>query len=128
MLTVTHKNNTKPLNQITGFEMQEEVNGALTVSFTSFYVENNPGHELLQEESLLDVEGYEFRIKQLKESINRKSVTALSSYFDNSGVIQTEIYGGTRTLSEFVMFALTGTGWTFTIQGSLGSALIQFRE
>lgn len=124
MLTVTHKGQTEPLNQIKNFEMQEEVNGALTVTFASFSLANNPGHALLQEESLVELEGYEFRVKQLKESPRAKTVTAISSYFDNSGTIQTDIYGGTHTLSQFLTFALARTGWTFEVQGVTRSVLI----
>lgn len=124
MLTVTHKGQTEPLNQIKNFEMQEEVNGALTVTFASFSLANNPGHALLQEESLIELEGYEFRVKQLKESPRAKTVTAISSYFDNSGTIQTDIYGGTHTLSQFLTFALARTGWTFEIQDVTRSVLI----
>ncbi len=124
MLTVTHNGQTEPLNQIKNFEMQEEVNGALTVTFTSFSLQNNPGHVLLQEESLVELEGYEFRVKQLKESPRAKTVTTVSSYFDNSGTIQTDIYGGTHTLSQFLTFALARTGWTFEVQDVTRSVLI----
>lgn len=128
MLTVTHDNQTEPLNQISNFEMVEEVNGALTVSLTSFSMENNPGHALLNEESIVDVEGYEFRIKQVKESTRSKSVVGVSTYFDTSGNLRDLIYGGTRTLSEFVAFALDGTGWTFSTNITQSALIANFGE
>lgn len=114
MLIVTKDNQTEMLNQIQGFEMDEEVNGSLQVKFTSFSVENNPGHELAKEESVISVEGYDFRIKQMKENRNRKDVTAISTFYDLVGVRQENIYGGTRTFNEFATFVFTNTGWTFT--------------
>lgn len=123
MLEVTHNNQTEPLNKYQGFLMEEEVNGAFTVSFTSFFHENNPGHELIEEESIITVDGYDFRIKQLKESNNRKSVTAISTFYDLVGHRQEEIYGGTRTFNQFATFIFSGTGWTFTSDVT-GSALI----
>ena len=124
MLTVTKDNQTEMLNQIQGFEMDEEVNGSLVVKFTSFSVENNPGHELAKEESLISVDGYDFRVKQLKEFRSRKDITAMSTFYDLVGVRQEDIYGGTRTFNEFATFVFTNTGWTFSSTDVSGSMFI----
>ncbi|MEK3995626.1 phage tail protein [Psychrobacillus sp. FSL K6-2365] len=124
MLTVTKDNQTEMLNQIQGFEMDEEVNGSLVVKFTSFSVKNNPGYELAKEESITSVEGYDFRVKQLKEVRTRKDITAMSTFYDLVGVRQEDIYGGTRTFNEFAAFVFTNTGWTFSSTDVSGSMFI----
>lgn len=124
MLSVTNLNGqTEPLNQIQRFEMHEEVIGAFTVSFTSFSIVNNPGHDLLGEETIITVDGYDFRVKQLKEYNNRKDIVAISTFYDNTGKRQEDIYGGTRTLDEFAIFIFAGTEWTYS-SDVVGSALI----
>lgn len=114
MLTVTQNNQTEMLNQIQGFEMDEEVNGSLVVKFTSFSVPNNPGHILIDERPIFTVDGYDFRLAQLKKNSNRKDVTAVSTFYDLAGHRQEAIYGGTHTLNEFASFIFQGTGWTFS--------------
>lgn len=114
MLTVTKDNQTEMLNQIQGFEMDEEVNGSLVAKFTSFSMENNPGHRLIDERPIFTVDGYEFHLAQLKKYSNRKDVTAVSTFYDLVGTRQETIYGGTHTLNEFATFIFQGTGWTFT--------------
>ena len=114
MLYVTDlKNRTEPLNHVQRVELTEEVSGAYTLALTSFFHANNPGHELIEEESIITADGYDFRIKQLKENNGRKEVVAPSVFFDLVHERQDDIYGGTRTLSEFMTFVLSGTGWTF---------------
>lgn len=94
--------------------MDEEVNGSLVVKFTSFSVENNPGHRLIDERPIFTVDGYEFRLAQLKGNDKRKDVTAVSTFYDLVGNRQETIFGGTHTLNEFASFIFQGTGWTFT--------------
>ncbi|MEZ7173577.1 phage tail protein [Sporosarcina sp. OR05] len=125
MLSVTNlAGQTEPLNQIQRFEMTEEVNSAFMVSLTSFSVANNPAHELIEEESIVNVDGYDFRVKQMKERLNRKEITGISTYFDLNGHRQDAIYGGTRTFNEFATFAFAGTGWTFENADVSGSVFI----
>lgn len=116
MLYVTDlDNNTEPLNHTQRVEKNEEVDGALSLMFTSFFHENNPGYQLIEEESLVSVDGYDFRVKQLRETRNRKEVVALSTYFDLVGHWQHDIYGGTRSLRQFLAFVFKDTGWTYTV-------------
>ena len=114
MLTVTQNNQTEMLSQIQGFEMDEEVNGSLVVKFTSFSVENNPGHILIDERPIFTLDGYDFRLAQLKGNDKRKDVTAVSTFYDLVGNRQETIFGGTHNLNEFASFIFQGTGWTFT--------------
>ncbi|MEV9640410.1 phage tail protein [Mammaliicoccus sciuri] len=115
MLYVTDLNsNTEPLNHIQRVEINEEVNGAYTLALTSFFHDNNPGHQLLEEESIIHADGFEFRVKQIRTDKNRKEIIAFSTFFDLIGHRQDEIYGGTRTLQEFMNFVFKDTGWNVT--------------
>lgn len=124
MLSVTQDFKTEPLNHVQRVEKDEEVNGGLSLSFTSFLHENNPGHALILEESLITSDGYDYRVKQLKESNGRKEVVAISTFFDQVGTWKDEIYGGTRTFNEFASFVLGGTGWSFDSVDVFGSTFI----
>ena len=114
MLIVQSGPNIEPLNHIQGLEVNQEVNGAYTASFTSFNYPNNPGYELLEEESIVIVEDHELRVKQLEENLHSKRIVAVHTFYDLTDVRQDEIYGGTRTFNEFATFVLKGTGWTFS--------------
>lgn len=125
MLSVTNLvGETEAISWISGFKLDEDTNSNLSVTFTSIYTPENPGHDLIQEESVIDVEGRDFRVKQLKEVRNRKEVTAISTFYDLKGNRQDTIFGGTRTFSEFATFILQNTGWTFTSVDVTDSRLI----
>jgi phage minor structural protein len=115
MLTITKNGVSEPLVDYNGLEVIEEVNGEFSLSFTSFFTDKNEyAYPLLVEESIIEFEEHEFRVKKLKETRNRKVVNyAQHIFFD---LIDTPIYtinGGTKTLDEAVSFVLSGTGWTF---------------
>lgn len=114
MLIVTNGFQTEPLIQFNSFEMIQEVKGGLTISLTSLNVNNNPGHRLLAEETIVTVDAMDFRVKQYDETKNFKTVQAVSTFFDLIDQRQEGIYGGSRTFDEFVSFVLSGSGWTFT--------------
>lgn len=120
MLIVQNRSQVEPLNHIQGLEVNQEVNGAYTASFTSFNYLNNPGYVLLEEESIIIVDGHDFRVKQLEEVRNSKRIVAVHTFFDLADERQDLLYGGTRTFNEFATFVLNGTGWTFssTVAGS----------
>lgn len=127
MLTITHNNQTELINNHRGLELTKEVDGgALQLTFASFSMSNNPGHDLIKEETVVNAYGYDLRIKQLRESHSGKvkEVTAFSTFFDLAGETQDTIYGGTRTLDQFATFTFNGTGWTFENIDVNHSALI----
>lgn len=114
MLTVKNlAGQTEAINQYNGFEINEELNGSLTLSVISFFHADNPGHDLIEQESIVEYEGYEFRVKQLKTNSISKQISAISTYYDNADKRKYDIYGGTHTLDEFLTYVLAGTGWTF---------------
>lgn len=124
MLIISNKGQTEALTHFTGYELTEEVNGALTLSLTSFSVDENAGHPLIEEEAVITAEGREFRIKQLKSTRNRKQITAISTFFDLSGHRKYDMYGGTHTFDEFATWLFAGSGWTYEAVGLSGSKLI----
>lgn len=128
MLIVTNGSNTELLNHIQGLEVNQEVNGAYTASFASFNYENNPGYALLEEETVITIDGKDFKVKQLEEFRDSKRVTAVNEFFDLADYRQDLIYGGTRTFTEFITFVLGGTGWTFTSDISESRFIANFGE
>lgn len=118
MLTITHKDGRcEPLININNVQFEQEVNGDYILSFTSFSV-NNPGYELLIEESVLELDGHEFVVKNYVEEDGRKEVLAVHSYFELIDYPNEEIFGGTRTIDEILNFTLNGTGWSYEVHGS----------
>lgn len=102
------------LTDLQGAEVNEEVNGDFSLRFTTFASERNShSYDLLQEESVIELDGHEFRVKSLAEERKRKTVYAQHVFFDLIDHQVYDINGGTKTLNEFASIALTGTGWTF---------------
>lgn len=115
MLVVTDlSGNSEIINVFNNFEMNEELNGSLTLSFTSYSHSTNPGHALIGQECFIEYDDYKFRVKQLRRQTNSTQVSCISTYYDNADVYKYDEYGGTRTLSEFMTYVLSGTGWTWT--------------
>lgn len=120
MLSVTHLDGrSEPLINIQNAEIEEEVNGGFTLSFASFFSENNPGYKLVEEESIVDLGGHEFRNIDFSEKRLTKSVTGNHVYFDLIHHKVEGIQGGTRTAEEQAEFILNGSGWTWEVQGDI---------
>ena len=91
MLTVTDGSQVERLIKIgTDFKMEQLVDGTFTVSFSCFPSENNPDYELLKSESIITVDGNDFRVKVFADNVYSRSVTALSIFFDH---LKTYIHG-----------------------------------
>ncbi len=119
MLLLVVKNltgDTELLTNINSCEINEEVNGDFSISFTSFSTANNAhSYPLLEEESTVELDGHEYRVKNMTEIRNQKSVAAQHVFFD---LIEHQVYGiigGTRNANDIFSFLLSGTGWTFEI-------------
>ncbi len=123
MLIVTDlKGNTEPLVDIQGTEINEEVNGDFSLSFTSFLTERNKhSFPLLKEESKIELDGHVYRIKQLGEIRGRANVTALHTYFDLINHRKDDVFGGTRTAKAVFDWLFSGTGWTVEVEPALAS-------
>jgi len=126
MLVVTNlQGQTEPLPDINGVEDVEQVNGEYSLSFVCFNTKNNQyAYPLVQEESTVELDGHEFRIKQMTEVRDRKEVHAQHIFFDLVDHYQEGTFGGTHTLDEFATYALKGTGFTFENVDVTGGAFI----
>jgi len=123
MLSVTSlTGECEPLTNVKNAETEEEVNGGFTLSFTSF-PSNNPGYDLLQEESIIELDGHEFRVINLSQKRLTKSVIGNHVYFDLIHHKVEGIQGGTRTVEEQAAFILDGSGWTWEVQGDIPAQL-----
>ncbi|MGM9925220.1 MAG: phage tail protein [Bacillus sp. (in: firmicutes)] len=123
MLVVSDLNgNTEALTDVHGVEINEEVNADFSISFTSFFLQNNAhSYPLLQEESIIALDGHEYRVKQMTEVRNGKSIKAPHVFFDLIDKRKDDVLNGVKTANEVFNFLLIGTGWTFQIVGSIPS-------
>lgn len=129
MLTVTVISQVEPLIKIgTDFKMEQIVDGTFTVSFSCFPSENNPGYELLKSESIITVDGNDFRVKVFADNVYSKSVTALSIFYDHLKTYRHGIFEGSHTLNNHINFALQGTGWTFTVDANIANVTNYIRS
>lgn len=126
MLVVTSlQGQAETLSDINGVEVVEQVNGGYSLSLVCFNTKNNQyAYPLVQEESIVELDGHEFRIKQMTEVHDRKEIHAQHVFFDLVDYYQEGSFGGTHTLDEFTQFALNGTNWTFENVDVTGHAFI----
>ena len=126
MLITDLKGQSEPLAAYKDLEINEEINGEFSLSFTTaLFEETKYVYPLVQEESIVEWEGYEFRIKNVNSQLNTKRVSARSTFFD---IIDNQIEtltGGTKTAIDAMRFALSGTGWTFETQGNMPYKLLE---
>ncbi|WP_409370300.1 phage tail protein [Lysinibacillus sp. 38-6] len=110
----------EPLHDIvTDFNMEQSVDGTFTVSFSCFKGPNNPGYDVLESESIVTVDGYDFRVKQYSNTTHSKTVMAVSVFYDLTKVQQHAHFSGHHTLQNHLHFALNGTGWTVIIDDDI---------
>lgn len=92
----------------------KSISGDFILTFTTYDSPGNAVFHNIVEDSVIFANGYEFIVKQLQDTKNKKTVVAPSIFYANADVFNDSIYGGTRTFSEFATHALKGTGWSFT--------------
>lgn len=112
----------EPLINIgTDFKMEQSVNGTFIVSFSVFPSPQNTGYDLLQSESIVTMEGYDFKVKQYSSTDYSKKITAVSTFFEHSKTRVNGVFSGSHTLVNHLAFALDGTGWTYTVDSSIAN-------
>lgn len=126
MLVITDlQGNTEPVADYKGLEINEEINGDFSLSCQFLNTVNNKyAWDLINEESIIEYEGHEYRIKQKAVEPYRKQVHAPHIYFD---LVDHQVYGiagGTIYPADAFSFALAGTGWTFEIVDDIPPQLI----
>lgn len=120
MLVVTDIfGNTEAVTGYKGLKRYRNTSGERTLKFLLFPTEQNAhSFDLVQEESLIEFKGEQFRIKQLKEKPRGKSkvkeVVAIRKMFDLINSHQYEIHNGSMTFEAALQFVLGGTGYTWT--------------
>ncbi|WP_052659460.1 phage tail protein [Bacillus alveayuensis] len=132
MLIVTNlSGQTEALTDYKSLERKRRVNGERSLSF---FVPKTPRNEhafdLVQEESVVEYDGHEYRIKQIEERLIGntpvKQVHAEHVFFDIIDVYQYGTISGTKSINETLSFTLNGTGYTFSVIDSFNS--VQFEN
>lgn len=112
----------EPLINIgTDFKLEQSVDGTFQVSFSCFPSDNNPGYDLLRSESIISVEGNDFKVKQYNDTAFSKTVTAVSTFYEHSKTQKDGIFSGSHTLNNHLAFALASTGWTYTVDSAVAN-------
>ena len=119
------KARTEPLNllMLSGFSITQNIDGRLTLTFTSLKGDNNPGHALLDNRAIINVDGYEFRVEQYSDTAYTKSINAISVLFDHKKTQIEGIFKGSHTLLNHLDYVLKGTGWTCDIDITIASKI-----
>lgn len=103
------------------FSMDQDVNGAFSVSFTSTPSKNNPGYTLLAPEVIVTIEDYDFVVKQYDDTGFSKRIAAVSTFFEQSKTQVDGIFSGSHTLQNHINFALNPSGWSAIIDPDIAN-------
>lgn len=117
MLIVTNfaGNQTEPFFTTSAPVFEQDTQGNLTLEFTVNKINNVAGFNLLQEESIVTAANYDFRVKQIiDDKLGRKTILAISTFFDLAYQFKDKTFGGTHSSQEFVNYLFTGSGWIAT--------------
>lgn len=96
------------------------VSGEKTLAFLILPTEQNQhSFPMVQEESIVEFNGENYRIKQVNEK-NRgpvfyKEVTAIHTFFDLIDDYVYDTYTGSKTFNDFLQFVFSGTQYTLDI-------------
>jgi phage minor structural protein len=127
LLTITDINgNTEGLTGYKGLKRTRNVNGEKTLSFIVLPTpQNQHSFDLVQEESIIEFDGEEYRIKQMNEKprgpFNFKEVSAIHTFFDLIDDYQYDTYTGSMTLEAALHFVLGTTEYTWDIVDSFNA-------
>lgn len=107
----------EPLSNVgSDFKMEQSTDGSMTVSLSTYNLDYNPGYEVLKGESILTVDGFDFKIKSVDDDGSVKKVKGVNLFFESLKTVKHDIFGGTKTLKERVDFVLSDTGWSATFE------------
>ena len=114
MLSVFNGNESYAILE-SNYEKYEEQNGtALQISFNSYDFNENIGHEFIDfNVTIEDEDGHQYKVKQLVNTPNQKSVVATHIYYELIGNRKYDSFVGNRTFNEFATWLFNGTDWTF---------------
>ncbi|MGE7940615.1 phage tail spike protein [Lysinibacillus xylanilyticus] len=129
MLIVTNyaSTRTEPFFTTSAPLFEQDTLGNLTLEFTVNKTNNEAGFNLLQEEAIVTAANYDFRVKQIiDDKPGRKTILAISTFFDLAYQFKDTTYGGTHSSQEFVNYLLADTGWTVTCDFSDTATIDKF--
>lgn len=120
-------NQTEPFFTTSVPVFEQDTEGNLTLEFTINKSNNEDGFNLLQEESIVTAANYDFRVKQLIDNKpGRKTILAISTFFDLAYQFKDKTFGGTHSSQEFITYLLSGTGWSATIDFTETATIYKF--
>lgn len=120
-------NQTEPFFTTSAPVFEQDTLGNLTLEFTINKSNNEDGFNLLQEESIVTAANYDFRVKQLIDNKpERKTILAISTFFDLAYQFKDKTFGGTHSSQEFITYLLSGTGWSATIDFTETATIYKF--
>ncbi|POZ56261.1 hypothetical protein LYSIN_01044 [Lysinibacillus sphaericus] len=120
-------NQTEPFFTTSAPVFEQDTLGNLTLEFTINKSNNEDGFNLLQEESIVTAANYDFRVKQLIDNKpERKTILAISTFFDLAYQFKDKTFGGTHSSQEFVNYLFAGTGWSATIDFTETATIYKF--
>lgn len=114
IIKIKSKTEELPLNHIQSPKRVQALNDTITFNFTTLNHKNNPGFRLVQNENIVELDGHEYRIKQLSKRPKYTNVKAVHLYSDLIGTRREIALTGQYTLQQCINFLFAGTGWTVT--------------
>ncbi|MED3785510.1 phage tail spike protein [Geobacillus stearothermophilus] len=126
MLVVTSlQGQTEALTDYKDLAIRRRLNGEYSLSFLLLKTERNAhSYNLVAEESIIEYNGQEYRIKRINEkSLGNaavKEVQATHVFFDLIDDYEYGVIGGNQTIDNLVSFSLTGTDFTYEIADTFG--------
>lgn len=123
MLVKNLAGQTEMLTDIKSLRLKKRVNGEYSLSFLLLKTERNEhSYPLAIEESLLEYEGQKYRIKGMEERpvglSAIKQIKADHIFFDLIDEYQYDTLTGYLSITETLIHALTGTGYTWEVIGA----------
>ncbi|MEH7249174.1 phage tail protein [Neobacillus niacini] len=121
MLIITDiAGNTEALTGYKGLKRYRNVSGEKTLAFLLLPTEQNQhSFHMVQEESIVEFKGEEYRIKQISEKPRgqtyTKEVVAIHTLFDLIDEHIYEVRNGSMTFQAFLQFVFVGTPYTWDI-------------
>lgn len=131
MMIVTNlANESELLVDYNGLKRIRKVNGDYSLSFVILKTEKNQyAYPLVEEESFIDYDGQQYRIKDVTEVLAGitpiKTVQASHIFFDLVDKYKYDYLENTQHLQSCLTFALADTGYTFEVIDSFSSAIFE---
>lgn len=106
---------------------KRRVNGEHSLSFLLIETERNQhSANLAKEESIIELDGQEYRIKKaLRKVSGKKIVKLIEAHHVLFDLIDNRVYTkttGSKTIQQALAFALEGSGFTYSVIDAFGSA------